>query len=76
VENSGIDSSLIFHAIGHSEEAKEMMRDFCIGKLSKEPPNPQQKAKKKKSNALALIIFFILAVGIAFYLRIKVFNCF
>ena len=34
IENAGTDATEAFEDVGHSTDAREMMKDYCIGELN------------------------------------------
>merc|ERR1712025_1076276 len=73
VENAGVDSTEPFEDSGHSQDAREMMADYCIGE-----PHPDDKDERKEINNSSfntsnLIIGLSLAAGatLAIYLATR-----
>ncbi|KAJ2315212.1 Cytochrome b5 [Coemansia sp. RSA 2702] len=75
LENAGKDATNDFDDIGHSEDAREMLKDYLIGELKGAPPTGAQGAKgsadshlrSQQNNSWGLLIPLAFAAALVAY---------
>ncbi|OLY81277.1 Cytochrome b5 [Smittium mucronatum] len=73
LENAGLDATMNFDDIGHSDDARTLLKNFYIGDLSGAPPTKSTESHTLKqdnnpSMAQGVAVFAVALVGFAAYM--------
>ncbi|XP_046842534.1 cytochrome b5-like [Xenia sp. Carnegie-2017] len=71
LEEAGTHATELFEDVGHSDDARELMNEYCIGKIAEEDrapdfvlEEPERETKKSALSALSWLIPTAISIGI------------